>query len=450
MPPIGSTGASPSSAHRPHPSPLPEGEGITDMQDKLIRNAITFDDVLLEPRFSEIVPADCDVATRLTKRIPLNIPLLSSPMDTVTEHEMAIALAREGGVGVIHKNMTIEQQTEEVNKVKRSANGIITDPVTLRPDDPVSRAQELMKLKNVSGFPITDASNKLVGILTRRDLRFLENSKQPIREVMTKDNLVTARGTVTLEEAERILTAKKVEKLLLVDDTYCLTGIITIRDIDMMKRFPHACMDKLGRLRVGAAVGVHDYERASSLIKTGVDVLVVDSAHGHSKNVIETVRELKKRWDIDVVAGNVATREGTKELVAAGADAVKVGIGPGSICTTRVISGVGVPQVTAVYEAAQAAKANNVPIIADGGIRYSGDITKALAAGAHCVMIGGLFAGLAESPGQTIIYKGRSFKTYRGMGSIGAMMAGSGDRYRQEKERDNGMGGKLVPEGVEG
>src|SRR5262245_29982384 len=326
------------------------------MQDKLIRNAITFDDVLLEPRFSEIVPSDCEVKTRLTKRIAIDIPLLSSPMDTVTEHEMAIALAKEGGIGIIHKNMTVEQQTEEVNKVKRSANGIILDPVTLRPDEPVSRAQEMMKLKNVSGFPITDASGKLVGILTRRDLRFLENGNQPIREVMTKDNLVTARGTVTLEEAERILTAKKVEKLLLVDDTYCLTGIITIRDIDMMKRFPHACMDKLGRLRVGAAVGVYDFERAGSLIETGVDVLVVDSAHGHSKNVIETVRELKKKWDIDVVAGNVATRDGAKELVAAGADAVKVGIGPGSICTTRVISGVGVPQITAIYEAAQAAK----------------------------------------------------------------------------------------------
>jgi IMP dehydrogenase len=421
------------------------------MQDKLIRNAITFDDVLLEPRFSDVVPADCNVATQLTKRIALNIPLLSSPMDTVTEHEMAIALAREGGVGVIHKNMSVELQTEEVNKVKRSANGIITDPITLRPEDSVSRAQELMKSKNVSGFPITDASNKLVGILTRRDLRFLETSKQPIREVMTKDNLVTARGTVTLEEAERILTAKKVEKLLLVDDTYCLTGIITIRDIDMMKRFPHACMDKLGRLRVGAAVGVHDYERASSLIQTGVDVLVVDSAHGHSKNVIETVRELKKRWDIDVVAGNVATRDGAKELVAAGADAVKVGIGPGSICTTRVISGVGVPQITAIYEAAQAAKANSTPIIADGGIRFSGDITKAIAAGAHCVMIGGLFAGLAESPGKTILYQGRTFKAYRGMGSLGAMVKGSSERYRQPSLASNEGGtGKLVPEGIEG
>jgi IMP dehydrogenase len=418
------------------------------MHDKLLRQAITFDDVLLEPRYSDVVPIECDVRTQLTPRIGLNIPLVSSPMDTVTEHEMAIALAKEGGIGIIHKNMSIEQQAEEVNKVKRSANGIILDPVTLRPDEPVSRAQELMKQKNVSGFPITDANGKLVGILTRRDLRFLENGDQPIREVMTKDNLVTARGTVTLEEAERILTAKKVEKLLLVDDTYCLTGMITIRDIDMMKRFPNACKDRLGRLRVGAAVGVYDLERAQRLIETGVDVLVVDSAHGHSKNVIETVKLIKRKWDIDVVAGNVATREGCADLIAAGADAVKVGIGPGSICTTRVISGVGVPQVTAIYEAAQAAKESGTPIVADGGIRYSGDITKAIAAGAHCVMIGGLFAGLAESPGKTILYQGRTFKAYRGMGSLGAMVKGSSERYRQAGAE--GGGGKLVPEGVEG
>ena len=418
------------------------------MEDKLIRQAITFDDVLLEPRYSDIVPADVAVSTHLTKRIALNIPLLSSPMDTVTEHQMAIALAKEGGIGVIHKNMSMEQQTEEVNKVKRSANGIIVDPVTLRPNEPVSKAQELMKQKNVSGFPITLESGKLAGILTRRDLRFLENGRQPISEVMTKDNLVTAKGTVTLEEAEKILTAKKVEKLLLVDDSYCLTGMITIRDIDMMKRFPHACKDKLGRLRVGAALGVFDYERAQSLIQTGVDVLVVDSAHGHSANVIETVKEIKRRWDIDVVAGNVATREGCKDLIAAGADAVKVGIGPGSICTTRVISGVGVPQISAIYEAAQVAKGSGTPIIADGGVRYSGDITKALAAGAHCVMIGGLFAGLAESPGKTILYQGRTFKAYRGMGSLGAMVKGSSERYRQSGT--NGGTGKLVPAGVEG
>ncbi|MCI0359296.1 MAG: IMP dehydrogenase [Planctomycetaceae bacterium] len=418
------------------------------MNDKLTGQGITFDDVLLAPRYSDVVPSEVGVSTQLTRRIGLNIPMLSSPMDTVTEHEMAIALAKEGGLGIIHKNMSVELQTEEVNKVKRSANGIILDPETLRPDQPVSRAQELMKLKNVSGFPITDASGKLVGILTRRDLRFLENPDQPVREVMTKDNLVTARGTVTLEEAERILTAKKVEKLLLVDDTYCLTGMITIRDIDMMKRFPHACKDRLGRLRVGAAVGVYDLDRAASLIQTGVDILVVDSAHGHSKNVIETVKQIKKKWDIDVVAGNVATREGCQDLIAAGADAVKVGIGPGSICTTRVISGVGVPQITAIYEAAQGARATGTPIIADGGIRYSGDMTKAIAAGAHCVMIGGLFAGLAESPGKTILYQGRTFKAYRGMGSLGAMVKGSSERYRQADS--SGGTGKLVPEGVEG
>jgi IMP dehydrogenase len=344
--------------------------------------------------------------------------------------------------------MSIDQQTEEVNKVKRSANGIIVDPVTLRPSEPVSRAQQLMSQQNVSGFPITTETGKLVGILTRRDLRFLENGQQPISEVMTKDNLVTAKGNVSLEEAEKILTAKKVEKLILVDDTYCLTGMITIRDIDMMRRFPDACKDKSGRLRVGAAVGVQDYERAQSLIEKGVDVLVVDSAHGHSENVIATVKELKRRWDIDVVAGNVATRDGCRDLIAAGADAVKVGIGPGSICTTRVISGVGVPQITAIYEAAQAAKATGTPIIADGGVRFSGDITKAIAAGAHVVMIGGLFAGLAESPGKTILYQGRTFKAYRGMGSLGAMVKGSSERYRQPGAA--GGTGKLVPEGVEG
>ena len=418
------------------------------MDEKIIRTAITFDDVLLEPQYSEVVPSEVDVSTRLTKRIELKIPLLSSPMDTVTEHQMAIALAKDGGLGIIHKNMSLEQQAEEVNKVKRSANGIILDPVTLRPNDPVSRAKELMSQKNVSGFPITDASNKLVGILTRRDLRFLERGDQPISEVMTGDNLVTARGSVTLEEAEKILTAKKVEKLLLTDDNYCLTGMITIRDIDMMKRFPHACKDKLGRLRVGAAIGVFDFDRASKLIETGVDILVVDSAHGHSSNVIETVKKLKQRWDIDVVAGNVATRAGARDLIAAGADAVKVGIGPGSICTTRIISGVGVPQITAIMEAAAAARDSGTPIIADGGIRFSGDMTKAFAAGASVVMIGGLFAGLAESPGKTILYQGRTFKAYRGMGSLGAMVKGSSERYRQAGAE--GGSGKLVPEGVEG
>ena len=418
------------------------------MEDKIAHFAITFDDVLLAPRYSDAVPAEVDVRTRLTKRIGLNIPFLSSPMDTVTESELAIALAKSGGLGVIHKNMSVQAQKEEVYKVKRSANGIIVDPVRLPPDAPVSKAQQLMAQHNVSGIPITRADGRLVGILTRRDLRFLEQSDLPISEVMTKENLVTATGEVTLEEAEKILTAKKVEKLLLVDESYILTGLITIRDIDMMKRFPSASKDRQGRLRVGAAIGVFDFERAASLIESGVDVLVVDSAHGHSANVIETVRELKSRWDIDVVAGNVATEEGCRDLIRAGADAVKVGIGPGSICTTRVISGVGVPQVTAIYNAAKAARSTSVMIVADGGIRYSGDVTKALAAGAHAVMIGGLFAGLAESPGKTILYQGRTFKVYRGMGSLGAMVKGSSERYRQGDVE--GGTGKLVPEGVEG
>ena len=417
------------------------------MQNKPMNLGITFDDVLLEPRYSTVVPADVDVTTRLTRRIRLNIPLLSSPMDTVTENEMAIALAQEGGLGVIHKNMSIERQTEEVDKVKRSANGIITDPVTLPPDASVARAREVMDQHNVSGVPITTGGRRLEGIITRRDLRFLEDSQLKISSVMTREHLVTATGNVTLEEAEKILMAKKVEKLLLVDDKYNLTGLITIKDIDMMKRFPNACKDAQGRLRAGAAIGVHDYERAESLIAKDVDVLLVDSAHGHSANVIETVREIKKRWDIDVVAGNVATEEGCADLIEAGADAVKVGIGPGSICTTRVISGVGVPQITAIYQAANAAKKTETPIIADGGIRYSGDLTKAIAAGASCAMIGGLFAGLIESPGEMILYQGRTYKIYRGMGSMGAMVKGSSERYRQ---RGDGKNDKLVPEGVEG
>ena len=418
------------------------------MADKIIGPAITFDDVLLSPRYSDVVPAQVDVRTQLTKRIALNIPLISSPMDTVTESEMAIALAQEGGLGVIHKNMSIEAQTEEVDKVKRTANGIIFDPVSLRPDATVGRARELMDQHHVSGIPIVGADNRLQGILTRRDLRFLEANDRSVSEVMTREPLVTATGNVTLEEAEKVLMANKVEKLLLVDEDKRLTGLITIKDIDNMRRFPQACKDRQGRLRVGAAVGVHDYERVASLIAKDVDVLVVDSAHGHSSNVLETVREIKKRWDIDVVAGNIATTEGAKDLIRAGADAVKVGIGPGSICTTRVISGVGVPQITAIMQAAEAARETGTPVIADGGIRYSGDVTKALAAGAHLAMIGGLFAGLAESPGQQMLYQGRTFKVYRGMGSLGAMVQGSSERYRQGSGERRAS--KLVPEGVEG
>ncbi|MCG8450634.1 MAG: IMP dehydrogenase [Pirellulales bacterium] len=417
------------------------------MQDKLAGNALTFDDVLIEPRHSTLVPAEVDVSTRLTAAIAMNLPVLSSPMDTVTASSMAIALAQEGGLSVIHKNMSIEAQTEEVDKVKRSANGIIVDPVTLPPDASIATARATMDESQVSGVPITERG-KLVGILTKRDLRFLEDNSLPIAEVMTHEPLVTATGTVTLAEAEKILMAKKVEKLLLVDEDYRLTGLITIKDIDMMRRFPQASKDTQGRLRVGAAIGVFDFERAASLIEKDVDFLVVDSAHGHSSNVIETVKGLKQKWDIDVVAGNVATADGCGDLIRAGADAVKVGIGPGSICTTRVISGIGVPQITAVYNVAQAAAGSQTTIIADGGIRYSGDITKAIAAGAHVVMLGGLLAGLDESPGERVLYQGRTYKAYRGMGSLGAMVHGSSERYRQSKE--NAGNGKLVPEGVEG
>jgi IMP dehydrogenase len=423
------------------------------MQDRIAYQGITFDDVLLEPAFSELLPRQVDTRTQLTSKIALNIPILSAPMDTVTEAELAIALAQEGGLGVIHKNMSIEEQTLEVDKVKRSENGIIVDPITLPPSATVGEAREIMRGHNISGVPIT-VNGRLRGILTRRDLRFLESNDLRIEEVMTKENLVTAPAATTLEEADRILTKNKVEKLLLVDDEYRLKGLITIKDIDKLHRYPHACKDDRGRLRVGAAVGVHDYERIRSLLDADVDVLIVDSAHGHSRNVIDTVRRIKREHKIEVIAGNVATPEGTRDLIEAGADAIKVGIGPGSICTTRVVTGVGVPQVTAVYQAARAA-AGKVPIIADGGIRYSGDIAKALAAGAHSVMIGGLFAGLAESPGDTIIYRGRSFKTYRGMGSIGAMSKGSHERYRQDVasrpgEPKGSSPQKLVPEGVEG
>jgi IMP dehydrogenase len=421
-------------------------QGASRMQDRIAYQGITFDDVLLEPGYSEVVPRDVDIRTQLTRSITLNLPILSSPMDTVTESDLAIALAQEGGMGIIHKNLSILDQTREVDKVKRSENGIITDPITLPPDESVGTARRIMEQHKISGVPIT-VNGYLKGILTRRDLRFLQDNNQRLSEVMTKDNLVTGSEHTTLEAAERILTENKVEKLLLVDDKYKLKGLITIKDIDKLTSFPNASKDARGRLRVGAAVGVFDFERAESLIRAGVDVLVVDSAHGHSSNVIKTVTGLKRDFKIDVIAGNVATAEGAKALADAGADAIKVGIGPGSICTTRIISGVGVPQITAIYQAAKGVPGKGVPIIADGGIRYSGDISKALAAGAHCVMLGSLLAGLSESPGQLIIYKGRSFKTYRGMGSLGAMMAGSKDRYRQDggAARD-----KLVPEGVEG
>ena len=417
------------------------------MQERIAYRGLTFDDVLLEPGYSEVMPSDVDISSSLTRAITLNVPIISSPMDTVTESDMAIAMAQLGGIGMIHKNMSIEQQAMQVDRVKRSEHGVIVDPVTLPPETPAGEAARLMDERNIGGVPIT-VNGRLVGILTRRDLRFLESRERPVSEVMTKDNLVTAAEDTSLERAERILLENKVEKLLLVDENFQLKGLITIRDIDKNLQFPRASKDSRGRLRVGAAVGVFDLDRAAALVESGVDVLVADSAHGHSKNVIETVREIKRRLEIAVIAGNVATEAGAKALADAGADAVKVGIGPGSICTTRIISGIGVPQLSAISNAARALSGTDIPVIADGGIRFSGDITKALAAGASTVMIGGLLAGVDESPGEMILYQGRSFKRYRGMGSLGAMVKGSSERYRQGQGAADQT--KLVPEGVEG
>jgi IMP dehydrogenase len=412
-----------------------------------LEEGLTFDDVLLEPARSEILPRDADVTTYLTRDIRLNIPLVSSAMDTVTEARLAIAMAREGGIGVIHKNMSIERQAQEVDKVKRSESGIIVDPIFLSPEHRVADAVEIMERYHISGVPITDPEGHLIGIITNRDLRFEEDYSRPISEVMTKENLITAPVGTTLEHAKEILKKHKVEKLPLVDEKGRLKGLITIKDIEKAKKYPNAAKDAVGRLRVGAAVGVSadTLERARALVKAGVDVLVVDTAHGHSRGVLEMVARLKGEFpQTPIVAGNVATAAGTEDLIAAGADAIKVGVGPGSICTTRVVAGIGVPQITAIWNASRAADKHGVPIIADGGIKFSGDITKALAAGAASVMIGNLFAGTEESPGETIIYQGRSYKVYRGMGSLGAMKEGSRDRYFQENVE------KLVPEGIEG
>lgn len=413
---------------------------------KIVAEGITFDDVLLIPGKSDFVPNQADTSTKLTAHIPINIPIVSAAMDTVTEAALAIALAQEGGVGIIHKNLPVEAQRREVSKVKRSEHGVILDPVTLSPKEPVRRAQELMSEQNVSGIPIVEGK-KLVGILTRRDLKFLRDYSVEISTVMTKANLVTGPAGTTLEQAKEILQKHKVEKLLLVNGKGELAGLITMRDIDRVQQYPRAARDKRGRLRVGAAVGVHDYQRVETLIAADVDVICVDTAHGHSQNVVDTVRKIKKDYQIDVIAGNIATADAARELIDAGADAVKVGIGPGAICTTRIISGVGVPQISAILDCAEVANKQGIPVIADGGIRQSGDITKAIAAGASCVMIGSLFAGLKESPGQLVIFKGRQFKEYRGMGSLGAMVKGSADRYGQSSTTDVG---KLVPEGVEG
>ena len=423
-------------------------------KSKIVADGITFDDVLLIPAGSDFVPSQAQTATQLTDNITINIPIISAAMDTVTEAALAIALAQEGGIGIIHKNLVVEEQQREVAKVKRSENGVILDPVTLSPDEPVKKARELMNEQNVSGIPIVEAcpersrgGKKLMGILTRRDLKFLKDYDVKINSVMTKDNLVTGPADTTLEQAKEILQKHKVEKLLLVNSKGELAGLITMRDIDRVQQYPLAARDKRGRLRVGAAVGVGDTDRIEALIAADVDVIVVDTAHGHSQNVLETVKNIKSKYDIDVIAGNVATAAAVEDLIAAGANAVKVGIGPGAICTTRVISGVGVPQISAIVNCAEAAAKHNIPVIADGGIRHSGDITKAIAAGASSVMLGSLFAGLKESPGQLVIYKGRQFKEYRGMGSLGAMVKGSADRYGQRSSAERS---KLVPEGVEG
>lgn len=415
--------------------------------DKILYEGITFDDVLLIPQKSEVLPADIDLHTKLTNRITLNIPLLSAAMDTVTESELAIAIAREGGAGTIHKNMSIEQQADQVERVKRSENGVITNPFYLHPDNYVYEADELMGKFKISGVPICDNERRLVGIITNRDLRFLPTYNIRIEEVMTKDNLLTAKVGTTLEEAKEILCRAKVEKLPLVDDDNRLCGLITIKDIEKASKYPNSAKDEHGRLLCGAAVGVTKdiLERAGALLAAGADYLVLDSAHGHSKNIINCLSRLKEAYpDSQVIAGNIATAEAAKDLISAGADAIKVGIGPGSICTTRVVSGIGVPQITAIMNAYSVAAEAGIPVIADGGIKYSGDLPKAIAAGANAIMIGSLFAGCEESPGASEIYQGRRFKVYRGMGSIAAMESGSKDRYFQENAR------KLVPEGVEG
>lgn len=407
--------------------------------------ALTFDDVLLQPQESDILPTDVETHTQFSRNVCLNIPVASAAMDTVTESEMAIALALQGGIGVIHRNFSIEGQIQEVDVVKRSAHGIISDPLTLEPQDTVADARKLMKEHGISGFPVLEG-DRAVGILTKRDLQFQGDESQQVREIMTTD-LVTAAPGTSLEEARSIMAHAKVEKLLLVDDNGELEGMVTKRDIRMTERYPRAAKDVEGRLLCGAAIGVHDYERAEALVQAGVDVLIIDTAHGHSGNVLDTVRELKKRNWVDVVAGNIATSEAAEALIDAGADGIKVGIGPGSICTTRVVAGVGVPQFTAIYRASRIAASSDVPVIADGGIRHSGDAVKALGAGASSVMLGSLFAGTDEAPGESFLYKGRSFKAVRGMGSLAAMVEGGKARYGQASVHETQ---KLVPEGIEG
>ncbi len=413
---------------------------------RIRKKALTFEDILLVPKYSEILPKEVEVKTMLTKNIPLNIPLVSAAMDTVTEHRAAIAMARLGGIGIIHKNMDILSQVHEVKKVKKNESGVISDPIKISPDAKIKEALAIMAEYKISGVPVVDKDDRLLGILTNRDLRFEKDFEKKVKEDMTKAPLITAMKGTTIDEAEELFHKNKVEKIPLVDENGRLAGLITIKDIKKRKEYPNANKDNNGRLRVGAAIGVGQLDRAKALVEAGVDVLVLDSAHGHSKGIIDTVKLIKKELDIDIIAGNIATKEAVEALVEAGADAVKVGIGPGSICTTRIVAGVGVPQISAIDECSEAGRKLGVPVIADGGIRYSGDISKALAVGASSVMIGSLLAGTDESPGDLIMYQGRQYKNYRGMGSIGAMQKGSSDRYFQEGTAQE----KLVPEGIEG
>lgn len=415
---------------------------------EIIREALSFDDILIIPDYSDILPKDVDLKTKFSRNIELNTPLVSAAMDTVTEARIAISLAREGGIGVIHKNMTVQKQKAEVEKVKKSESGMIIDPIKVKPDDKISYALDLMKKFMISGVPVVNG-DKLAGILTNRDLRFSVNLDEKVANIMTKENLITVPVGTTLEDAKKTLHEKKIEKLLVVDEDFNLKGLITIKDIEKIKKYPNSCKDSKGRLRVAAAVGISEdtEERVNALADAKADAIVIDTAHGYSKGVIDMIKYLKKRYSVDIVAGNIATGEAAAELIKAGVDAVKVGIGPGSICTTRVVAGVGVPQLSAIMECSAAYDKSGVPVIADGGIKFSGDIVKALAAGANSVMIGNLFAGTEESPGETIIYQGRSYKVYRGMGSLGAMVIGSKDRYFQSHIRDES---KFVPEGIEG
>ncbi|MDO5510401.1 MAG: IMP dehydrogenase [Weeksellaceae bacterium] len=415
--------------------------------DKILQESYTFDDLLLVPAFSKILPHQVNVQTQLTEKIILNVPIVSAAMDTVSESKMAIALAREGGLSFIHKNMSIEDQAKEIDLVKRSENGMISDPITLKPEQLLQDAEDLMQKYKISGLPVIQEDKKLIGILTNRDIRYQTDMSQKVSEVMTKENLVTSHIHTSLEDAKEILLKNRIEKLPIVNDEYKLIGLITIKDIDNLSEYPNACKDSRGRLRVGAGVGVGDdtLQRVEALVKVGVDVIAIDSAHGHSAGVIKKIKEVRSSFpELDIVGGNIVTPEAAKDLIAAGCNALKVGVGPGSICTTRVVAGVGVPQLSAVYNVYEAAREHNIPVIADGGIKLSGDIVKAIASGANCVMLGGVFAGTDEAPGEEVIYQGRKFKTYQGMGSLAAMRRGSKDRYFQTEAK------KLVPEGIEG